>query len=412
MKKGPHLLAFVLFFIAAVTPALAQAASTPPVCGGIEAVIVHGNGVLTKFTGAVHSVEALRRALQGVLSADEFEKLGFNIAYNPTGGFLADILEAAIQDVTTDISQLWRYLNNLLPMPEALQNLIEEGIAGLDESALVNTDSLARHVALYRTAILEGQKVLLVAHSQGTFYANQAYALLSSEERKSFGLVSIALMDSFIAGTASAYITLLEDLVVLAVAVAKARVGLPGPLPPTTTNLLVSSDLLGHSFVDAYLLPNSSSRAAILSQIVQILNTIERPADEAQEGIITVTLTWGAEPDVDLHVFEPNGTHVYYANRFGPSGFLDVDDVTSFGPEHYFVSCDTLEAGTYAVGVNYFRGSAPENAHVQIKAGLLVRDFDIFLPSARGSSGDSSPIPVANIVVFGDAEEGFRFEIE
>jgi uncharacterized protein YfaP (DUF2135 family) len=122
-------------------------------------------------------------------------------------------------------------------------------------------------------------------------------------------------------------------------------------------------------------------------------------------------LTWGSEPDVDLHVFEPGGSHVYYADRQGNNGFLDRDDVTAFGPEHYYASCSTLRAGTYRVGVNYYRGFSTEIARIEIDAGLLNRKFSRVLTTSRGSSGDNSPIPVARIIVTGDEQRGFSFQV-
>lgn len=44
-------------------------------------------------------------------------------------------------------------------------------------------------------------------------------------------------------------------------------------------------------------------------------------------------MTWGESPDVDLHAFEPNGSHVYYDNRVGLSGHLDHHDRDGYGPE-------------------------------------------------------------------------------
>jgi hypothetical protein len=114
---------------------------------------------------------------------------------------------------------------------------------------------------------------------------------------------------------------------------------------------------------------------------------------------------------VDLHIFEPDGTHVYYFHQVGDSGFLDVDDTTSFGPEHYYVSCGSLVPGVYHVGVNYYSGSAPETARIQIQAGLMVRSFQTFLPFSLGTSGNANPIPVADIIVTGNAATGFGFEI-
>lgn len=44
-------------------------------------------------------------------------------------------------------------------------------------------------------------------------------------------------------------------------------------------------------------------------------------------GPITITLTWDIQMDIDLHIIEPDGTHVYWMNKTGNNGRLDVDDV-------------------------------------------------------------------------------------
>jgi len=40
-----------------------------------------------------------------------------------------------------------------------------------------------------------------------------------------------------------------------------------------------------------------------------------------------------------------------------------------------------------------------------------VRSFTRVLPTALGSSGNNSPVPVADIVVTGDQQNGFLFDI-
>jgi hypothetical protein len=215
--------------------------------------------------------------------------------------------------------------------------------------------------------------------------------------------VSVATPDSQVAG-GGPWTTLTGDLVIRTVR------PLFSSLPATTPGPH-RGDLLGHGFIESYLEAGQPAKRRILNQIEQGLATLVQPEGRGGEGIITVTLTWGSQPDVDLHVFEPSGTHVYYLNPRGRSGFLDVDDVTSFGPEHYFASCDSLETGTYRVGVNYFRGSAPEDATVQIQAGLANRTFRRHLSAARGTLGNGSPVPVARIVVTGNREEGYEFSV-
>ena len=125
-----------------------------------------------------------------------------------------------------------------------------------------------------------------------------------------------------------------------------------------------------------------------------------------------MTLSWGQNPDVDLHVLEPLGIHIYYSSPQGQFGYLDVDDTDGWGPEHYYVSCEDLTEGTFRVGVNYFQGNFPEHALVQIKAGSSIRSFSIDLPQAYGYAGDENPTALVDIVVSGDVANGFSFDIQ
>lgn len=59
-------------------------------------------------------------------------------------------------------------------------------------------------------------------------------------------------------------------------------------------------------------------------------------------GPITVEITWDDTEDIDLHISEPDTTHVFYANPKGTVGYLDVDDLDQYGPEHYYASYDNL----------------------------------------------------------------------
>lgn len=71
-------------------------------------------------------------------------------------------------------------------------------------------------------------------------------------------------------------------------------------------------------------------------------NLAIKPNATQSDGVITVELLWDDQPDLDLHIYEPqiNSTnHVYYANRHGISGYLDVDDTDGYGPEHYYAKC-------------------------------------------------------------------------
>lgn len=89
----------------------------------------------------------------------------------------------------------------------------------------------------------------------------------------------------------------------------------------------------------------------------------------AARGALTVTLSWGqGSSDVDLHVLEPYGRHIYFANSMpdanGP--YLDFDNTYGYGPEHYYATDDmdmydasgvqqsTDLYGTYQIALHYY----------------------------------------------------------
>lgn len=108
-------------------------------------------------------------------------------------------------------------------------------------------------------------------------------------------------------------------------------------------------------------------RQRIIQLISQARIRVVQPPRQLGSGPITVALSWDSQPDLDLHIFEPN-FHVYYENRQGNNGYLDLDDTNGYGPEHYYTSCD-IETGNYTFKVNYYSGSAPSSATVTVSAG-------------------------------------------
>jgi archaellin len=86
---------------------------------------------------------------------------------------------------------------------------------------------------------------------------------------------------------------------------------------------------------------------------------------------VRITLAWGENPrDLDSHLTGPNSGevsdsnrfHVYYAGRNGEVADLDVDDVTSYGPETITITPPTdstiLRPGIYRYTVHHYSGSA------------------------------------------------------
>lgn len=103
----------------------------------------------------------------------------------------------------------------------------------------------------------------------------------------------------------------------------------------------------------------------------QIVATLNQPVPLADCLILapdtaTVKLTWGELPDdLDSHLYGPDGNsgqfHIYFAHQAQEVGStvlaLDVDDVTSFGPEIITIPAFPV-AGTYSYYVNNYSGDS------------------------------------------------------
>ena len=380
------------------------------ICDTKETIVFFGNGVRSIKRDAFDSMESVKKSLKYTIPPEEFDILEFDVAYNDTHSLPLDLLESTIQILSGNTSRFWRFFWGLEIMPDWFAEKFILLSRAIDRSNLVTTDSLKEHVITYKTKIAEGKKVLLVAHSQGNLFGNQAYNLLNSRERQSFGMVAVANVDNNVLGADSPYTSLQNDKVILALRA--AQIMLPSkPMVPNTENLAPAEDFLGHFFIQSYMADGSTSADKITQQVITSLDTLITPPQIVESGVITVSLTWGSEPDVDLHVYEPNGMQVFWYNLQGHSGAIDRDDRSGYGPEHYTVpSCDTLERGVYHVAIDYFKGDGPEVATLQIEAGLLVRTYEIAMPSDVYGSADY-PELLANILVKSSENGGYDFEI-
>jgi hypothetical protein len=109
----------------------------------------------------------------------------------------------------------------------------------------------------------------------------------------------------------------------------------------------------------------------------------------------TIALTWGQDPrDLDSHIWTPevegSTYHVYYGSTgslaTAPYCSLDVDDVTSYGPEHTTIA--TAFTGEYTYAVHHYSGdSTITNSHARVELyvnGVLSRTFNVPQEPAEG----------------------------
>ena len=411
---------------------------------GRETVIYYANGIRTPEDEALRVSRRLKDAYKAHLESNDRDtdttyNYKFAILFNYHQTAVTDTVqalnqkmrEAGISDAGVSAYQMYVWIGQaslslseitrqisvmpFVPNPGRLTSLITaEVLQGLGETihrtavdavqerVMVEVEYLAKLEADLRA----GKRVIIVAHSQGNLFANEVVRRIKQRQpdaANSIAIIGVATPASREANEATFYVSARDDRVLDGLS------GFEDVLPPNVDNDLTSftapfadgRDFLNHSFLGSYFAEGLSSRQSIDMYMDALARDLPYPSSVAGEGAIRASLTWGPQPDVDLHAFEPNGSHVYYAARTGRSGMLDLDDTTSEGPENYVVACDDVEVGVYTIGVNYFRGDGAATAVVA----LLLGDGTSWSPrtkvlaTARGSSGDASPVTVFVIEV-------------
>lgn len=98
-------------------------------------------------------------------------------------------------------------------------------------------------------------------------------------------------------------------------------------------------------------------------------------------GELQIQLNWEEnDTDLDLYVFEPDGSVIYFGNPSGTGsgGALDVDDRDGGGPENIFY--ETLPPdGTYSVEVDFYGGPVGYSFAYPTRFGVTIANAEEFL---------------------------------
>lgn len=107
-------------------------------------------------------------------------------------------------------------------------------------------------------------------------------------------------------------------------------------------------------------------------------------------GDVSFRLYWiPPKDDMDLHVRDPHGNEIWYQKQESPTGGrLDRDDTDSGGPENVYWPTGGAPAGDYECWAEYFAGSGPYRAVLEIREGPRVVKKKQFELSQKGSKTD------------------------
>lgn len=189
-------------FLAIVGAAVAQ-----PRCDANQSFrLFYGNGISTSFSDAALDLVDLKGAIGNRHGG---EQIAYAHSYNSSLGAVLDFLESAQQWVGWEASNLLLWLAYPDTAPAAFGELFRSWTVSLATS--VSEAEAAQHADVYRAAFQRGEKVVVVAHSQGNLFANEAWRILDLERpalpMQSFGVFGVATPATNVAGRTSPYLT-------------------------------------------------------------------------------------------------------------------------------------------------------------------------------------------------------------
>ena len=190
-----------------------------------KTVVFFGNGMETPKRDAIDAKEALKIALEKDVSDGKFtlpadvqlDSICYGVAYNTDELGYLDLFQAIRQFLEPNPTQTWQLISRLIRGPSGFQRAYAQIISYYNSDLYLNDPAFQEQIARYRTEITEGRKIIIVSHSQGNFYSNQAYARLLNEGTSSTRLeiVAVATPDDVIADdpTNTSYTTLFGDII-------------------------------------------------------------------------------------------------------------------------------------------------------------------------------------------------------
>ncbi len=197
------------------------------------------------------------------------------LAYNYDEELYLEFFEVFSQK-NLDTFTFFVFLSGKMPMPDWFKDMyrsliVENTLKFVGETVKIADDDVREHINMYRKDLSDGYKVILLGHSQGNFYANFEYDILSSD---SVGVVSVATPADRVGDGSEHYTTFYEDVIIHAVRFLYPESYLY--LPPNM-HAQRCGDIDCHSFRSTYMHPGNESREKIIQDIIEVIRELKKP---------------------------------------------------------------------------------------------------------------------------------------
>lgn len=267
--------------------------------------IVFGNGILNTWDDALDSLQLVMN--YGKEMGKPVQDVDFYLAFNFSAGAMADLADSVVEKID-DLSyrRYWRWVMNLETASDSFEELRKEVMLAVLTHGSPLDQTAKDHIALYKTLLHGGYKIVLISHSQGNFYANIAYDQLragpyAAALKSSFQNMSVATPAAAVA-SGGPHWTFSDDMVITAVRLATLGAVMPdtddGGLGPPP-----EGDILGHNFMFAYM-RHEKVGIEIIDRTFEALKTLSPPVNAAALPLES-TSTVGIDLALTL---DPGGT--------------------------------------------------------------------------------------------------------
>jgi N-acetylneuraminic acid mutarotase len=237
------------------------------------------NGVNNTEDDAIQTKDLLKNILKQ-FSFFNPECVEVKYAYNRTEGLTTDILETARQrEIEEDLTptNFWEMFARLVPPRPWFTGLMATVFLAspTDPRDSKILDQILEHLAQYR-AEPSDNRILFLAHSQGTLFANEEWLAMTAVERAQTRIVAVATPAESIAD-GGPYTTIEEDKLITNIFVRELPWNIPEP--NRDDGKRCPDDWFCHGIETSYLFPATASRVKILADIKRALPEASPPPD-------------------------------------------------------------------------------------------------------------------------------------